>query len=152
MKTTPEDIYFRMRKLSVEVRNGLLRKGIVVPTKNDDGTITIGKFTIVKNQDGSYAILDYTDEKIIDKINLPQTAIIVANKLALGQYKDSTLLDVDRRYGSADFEERLYRRAISRQSTDVISLYVTKYEIAKYKKNEYRESINRSFEKLLKLV
>jgi hypothetical protein len=152
MKTTPEDLYFQMKKLSVEVRKDLLRKGIVVPTKNTDGTITIGNFTIVKNPDGSYAILDHTDEKLVDNINLPQTAIMVANKLALGQYKDSILLDVDRRYGSADFEERLYRRALSKRSSDFISVYVTKYEIAKYKKNGYRESINRSFEKLLKLV
>lgn len=152
MKTTPEDLYFRMKKLSVEVRKDLLRKGIVVPTKNTDGTITIGKFTIVKNLNGSYAILDYTDDRIVDNINLPQTAIMVANKLALGHYKDSNLLDVDRRYGSADFEERLYRRAISRKSSDFISVYVTKYEIAKHKKNGYKESINRSFEKLLKLV
>jgi hypothetical protein len=152
MKTTPEDLYFRMKKLSVEVRKDLLRKGIVVPTKNTDGTITIGNFTIVKNLDGSYAILDHTDEKLVDNINLPQTAIMVANKLALGHYKDSILLDVDRRYGSADFEERLYRRALSKRSNDFISVYVTKYEIAKHKKNGYRESINRSFEKLLKLV
>jgi hypothetical protein len=152
MKTTPEDLYFQMKKLSVEVRKDLLRKGIVVPTKNTDGTITIGNFTIVKNLDGSYAILDHTDDRIVDNINLPQTAIMVANKLALGHYKDSILLDVDRRYGSADFEERLYRRAMSRKSNDFISVHVTKYEIAKHKKNGYRESINRSFEKLLKLV
>jgi hypothetical protein len=152
MKTTPEDLYFQMKKLSVEVRKDLLRKGIVVPTKNTDGTITIGNFTIIKNFDGSYAILDHTDEKIIDNINLPQTAIMVANKLALGQYKDSILLDVDRRYGSADFEERLYKRAMSRKSNDFISVHVTKYEIAKYRKNGYRASINRSFEKLLELV
>jgi hypothetical protein len=152
MKTTPEDLYFQMKTLSVEVRKDLLSKGIVVPTKNDDGTVTIGNFTIVKNFNGSYAILDHTDEKIIDNINLPQTAIMVANKLALGHYKDSILLDVDRRYGSADFEERLYRRAMSRKSNDFISVYVTKYEIAKHKKTEYRESINRSFEKLLKFV
>lgn len=152
MKTTPEDLYFRMKKLSVEVRKDLLRKGIVVPNKNDDGTVTIGRYTIVKNLDGSYAILDHSDEKIVDNINLPQTAIIVANKLALGQYKDSSLLDVDRRYGSADFEERLYRRAMSRKSNDFISVHVTKYEIARHKKTGYRESINRSFEKLLKLV
>lgn len=152
MNTIPEELYHRIQQLSDVVRTDLRRKGLVIPIKNKNGTITIGKYTIVKSNDGSYGILDYTSESVVNGINLPQTAIIVANKLALGYYKDTDLLDVDRRYGSADFEERLYKRALTQKSHDVISIYVTKYEIAKYKKNGYKQSIDKSFEKLLKLV
>ena len=152
MKTISEELYGRIRKVSDSVRRELYQKGLVVPVRNNDGTISIGSFTIVKENDGSFSILDFSDEVVIHGINLPQTAILVSNKLALGLYKDSELLEIDRRYGSADFEEQLYKRALSRKADSVISLYVTKYDDAKHKKTEHKRTIIRSFEKLIKLV
>jgi hypothetical protein len=152
MKTITEELYGKIKKVSESVRRDLYKKGLVVPVKNSDGTITIGSYTIIKEDDGSFAILDFTDETILKGINLPQTAILVTNKLALGLYKDTELLESDRRYGSADFEEQLYKRALKRKSNDIVSLYITKYDDARIKKNEYKRTIIRSFEKLIKLV
>ena len=152
MKTITEELYGKIKKVSEAVRRDLYKKGLVVPVKNNDGTITIGSYTIIKEDNGSFSILDFTDEAVLTGINLPQTAILVTNKLALGLYKDTELLDSDRRYGSADFEEQLYKRALKRKSNDIVSLYITKYDDARIKKNEHKRAIIRSFEKLIKLV
>jgi len=152
MNTIPEELYTRIKKVSDEVRKKLLVKGVVVPIKNKNGTISIGHFTIVKENNGSFSILDYSNEIMVKHINLPQTAILVSNKLALGLYKDTELLEMDRRYGSADFEEELYKRALNRKNSNVSSLYVSRYDDAKLKKAENKRNIVRSFEKLIKLV
>jgi len=152
MKTIPEELYGQIKKVSETVRRDLYKKGLVVPIKNNDGTISIGSYSIVKEDDGSFAILDFSGESLIQGINLPQTAILVTNKLALGLYKDTELLETDRRYGSADFEEQVYKRAMKRKTNDVFSLYITKYDDARLKKTEHKRTIIRSFEKLIKLV
>lgn len=152
MKNLSEDLYFKMKKVSDEVRKDLRRKGLVVPVKNNDGSINIGRYTIVKDMSGFFDILDYSGDIVVDKINLAQTAIVLANKLALGQYKDTTLLDADRHYGYADFEEKLYSKAINRKESSAISVYLSKYDDAKLKKNVHKLTITRSFEKLIKLV
>lgn len=152
MNTIPEELYTRIKKVSDKVRQNLLLKGVVVPIKNKNGTISIGHFTIVKENNGSFSILDYSNEIMVKHINLPQTAILVSNKLALGLYKDTELLEMDRKYGSADFEEELYKRALNRKNSNVSSLYVSRYDDAKLKKAENKRNIVRSFEKLIKLV
>ena len=152
MKTIPEELYGQIKKVSDTVRRELFQKGLVVPVKNNNGTISIGSYSIIKEDDGSFAILDFSGEALIRGINLPQTAILVTNKLALGLYKDTELLEADRRYGSADFEEQLYKRAMKHKSNSVISLYITKYDDARIKKTEHKRTIIRSFEKLIKLV
>ena len=152
MKTITEELYSKIKKVSESVRRELYKKGLVVPVKNNDGTITIGSYTIIKDGNGSFSVLDFTNEVILSGINLPQTAILVTNKLALGMYKDTELLEIDRRYGSADFEEQLYKRALERKPNSIISLYITKYDDAKLKKIEHKRTIIRSFEKLIKLV
>jgi hypothetical protein len=152
MKTIPKDIYRQLQLVSSEVKRELFYKGLVVPVQNEDGTISIGHYTIVKDSNASYAILDHAGEAIIDGINLPQSAILLANRLALGKYKDAELLIKDREYGYADFEEQLYKRAINRKNTDNFSIYLTKYDIAKVKKQSCKNAIIKSFEKLIKLV
>ena len=151
MKTIPEELYKRIQKISEEVKQDLRRKGLVVPVKQDDGSITVGTYTIVKDPNG-YTILDFCDEEVVTGINLPQTAIIVANKLALGYYKDTKLLEEDKRYGFAEFEEKLYKRAMLNKSIDQFDIFLSKHSIAHYKKQEHKKTIINSFEKLIKLV
>jgi hypothetical protein len=151
MKQIPEELFNKIKKLSDEVKRDLRRKGLVTPVKNNDGTTSIGHYTIIRDLAG-YSILDFADEVLIDRINLPQTAIVVANKLALGQYKDSELLLADKNYGFADFEETLYKRAIEKYSSDKFDIYLSKYISAHDKKVSYKREVIKTFEKLIKLV
>jgi hypothetical protein len=151
MITAPEDLYKKISQVSSEVRKTLRKKGLVVPVKNKNGSISIGHFTIVKDPDG-YVILDWDDEILIQRINLPQTAIIVANKLALGYHQDNKLLALDQQYGYCDFQEKLYKKSMPRVDFERYSIYMTKYELAQYKKQQFKQEIANSFEKLIKLI
>lgn len=155
MKNIPDDLYKKFVKLSESVKNDLLKKGVVVPVKNKNGSINVGHFKIVKNNDGYYNILNRAGDIVVDQINLPQTAAVVANGLALGKFKDDELLYADKRYGFALFDETLYTRSVensNKRSLEYFDLMLTKSVIAKAKKEKYKQDVIKSFEKLIKLV
>lgn len=151
MKLTTEELYLKIQKLSESVKLDLRRKGLVVPVKNKDGSINVGSYRIVKNLQG-YTIVDYTNEVIVDRINLPQTAIITANRLALGQHKDTVLLNSDTQYGYAEFEEALYKRAVQSKTLKNFDIHLSKYGTAHLKKESHKNAIANSFHKLIKLI
>lgn len=153
MKNLPTNLYYKIQELSEEVRKELKRKGIVAPIKNSDGSISIGFYTIIKTQDG-YTVLDPTGEPVVDKVNLPQSAVLIANSLALGRYKDMGIIDSDRRYGYALFDEELHTRAASnkKKTLEHFDLMTTKAAIAKSKKEYYKRDLLNKYEKLIQQV
>ena len=152
MTAIPKELFDQLKKVSDKVKNDLRRKGLVVPVKNEDGTITLGNFTIIRDQQGFYSVLDQNKESVVTGINLPHTAIILTNTLALGKIKDRDLLIQDQHYGYADFEEHLYRRALARDTGDKFGLYLSKYSTAKTKKTSCKKYIIKSFENLIKFA
>ena len=152
MKTIPEDFYKKILKINKRVRGELQSKGLVVPVENNDGSISIGPYSIAKDSNGHYNILDHWNDVVVKGINLPQTAIIVANKMALSHNRDDKLLDIDRKYGYADFEETLYKRNMPTTTYDRFDVYVSKYNQAHHKRKEYKNTITNSFQKLVNLV
>lgn len=155
MQNIPDDLYNKIVKLSDTVKFDLLKKGVVVPVKNKNGSINVGHFKIVKTDNGYYNILSRSGDIVVDQINLPQTAAVLANGLALGKFKDDSLLDSDRRYGFALFDETLHRRSLensSKKSLEYFDLMLTKSLIAKAKKDRYKQDVIKSFEKLINIV
>jgi hypothetical protein len=155
MKNIPDDLYKKMVKLSDEVKQQLRKKGVAVPARQADGSVTIGHFKIVKTNEGFYSILNSHREVILDRINLPQTAVIIANGLALGRFKDFEIINHDKQYGYALFEEIVYKQAIeksNKKSLEYFELAMTKYSIARAKKEYHKKDVVRSFQKLIKLV
>jgi hypothetical protein len=155
MKPIREEIFKKILKVSQTVEKDLRTRGIVIPIQNNDGTISVGSYMIVKNIDGYYFIKDRTNDVVVDQINLPQTAALLANGLALGKFADSKLIAEDKNYGYALFEEQLHKQALSRskhRDIDYFHLAMTKFMISKAKKNVHKQSIVNSFEKLRKLA
>jgi hypothetical protein len=154
MKNLTEDLLKKLSQLDREVKSQLRAKGFVVPIKSKNGTIKFGWYTVVRNPDGSYSILDHTKEAIVSGINLPQTALITANSLALGKHTDSQLIAMDKSYGYADFKEQLHKRAIERdhKNLDYFDINLEKHKIALHKKAAHKQEIMKSFEKLTKLI
>ena len=116
---------------------------------------SVGNYLIVKDFEGFYSILDRDNDVVVDQINLPQTAVVVANNLALGRYKDVNLINADKNYGYAAFDELLHMRAVeksSKKSLEYFDVMLTKGMLARAKKESYRSDIVRSFEKLLNQV
>jgi hypothetical protein len=154
MKQTPDDIYQKVKQLGLDVKEQLKRQGIIIPTKTPDGSIRVGYYTIKRNKTGFYSILDYSNEAVVEFINLPQTAAMLANRLALGKYLDDELLDADRRYGHALFEEELHltlaERNLKANNVDRADVMFTKFKIAKHRKEQHRKTIVIGFDKLMR--
>lgn len=153
MKNLPNNLYHKIQQLSEEVRKDLKRKGVVAPVKNEDGTISIGYYTIVKYADG-YKVLDSFGDVVVDQVNLPQSAVLIANSLALGKYKDYGIIDSDRRYGYALFDEELHMRAATNKKKPLehFDLMTTKAAIAKSKKEFHKRDLLNKYEKLIQQV
>lgn len=154
MKQIPNDIYQRVKQLGINVKEQLKSQGIVVPSKNEDGTTRIGHYTIKKFNTGFYSILNSKNEAVVEQINLPQTAAIVANRLALGKSIDDEMLTVDRQYGHALFEEELHKtmadRSLRSKNTDRAEILYTKFYISKHRKEQYKKTIVAGFDKLIR--
>lgn len=150
----PNNLYKKLVAVSNEVKHALTKQGLAIPTENLDGSITIGYNTISKRS-GFFVILDYSGDVLIDKINLPHTAILLANELALGKFLDSTLLQLDRKYGYFAFEESLHTHLAERlqisdpDRSDVMS---AKSRVELQKKEYYKRQIMNRYEKLRRLV
>ena len=155
MKQVPDHLYKKIVKLSDEVKLEFRRKGFVLPVKNTDGSITLGRYKVVKHKDSYYAIHDSHNEIIVDGINLPQTAAMLANGLELGRWIDSQLLQRDRNYGYALFEETLYKRYAEKnmkKDIDRAQVMLTKSHINRTKKEICKREILQSFDKLRKFI
>jgi len=154
MKNVTEDLLNKLVQLDREVKSSLRKRGLIVPIKSRDGSIYFGSFKVVRDSRGFYSIIDHANEAIITGINLPQTAMLTANDLALGKHRDPKLISSDRSYGYAEFEEELYKKALNRKDKpiDYFDIQLEKYNIAHNKKRLHRQEVMKSFEKLVKLV
>lgn len=153
MNTNPINIYQKIKEIDDSVKKTLKSKGLVVPKKYSNGTIGVGSYKIVKDDNGFYNILDYAHEPVVKQINLPQTAAILANKLALGKLLDEQILTADRKYGHAFFEEKLqntlFTKNLKRNKIEAADLMLIKARISTLKKEHYKKEIVRGFDKLL---
>lgn len=147
-----KQVFKRVEKLAIEVKEDLRKKGLVVPRDNGDGTITVDRYTIVKDNTGFYSILDYHNEAIVEHINMAQSAAVIANSLALGRWIDQELLNQDREYGYKLFEEELTKKqaekSLKNADTARAEVMYAKASVAKLKKLSARHYILNSFEKL----
>lgn len=150
--------HFILKELSSiqkNVEKDLRKKGLVPAKKSKDGTIKIGSFFIMKETTGFYSILDNNSNKIVDGINLPHSAAILANNLALGRWTNREILDLDRKYGHYTFDEQLCKKYFTRnfenKKYDKAEIMNEKYRIAKNKKNYYKNKILEGFNKLIKI-
>lgn len=146
----PNNLYKKLVAVSNEVKHALIKQGIAIPIENQDGSIKIGYNTISRN-DTFYVILDYSGSVLIDKINLPHTAILLANDLALGKLLDSHLLQIDQKYGYFAFEEKLHTHLAERiklKDPDRADVMIAKSRVESQKKDYYKRHIVNRYEKL----
>lgn len=150
----PNSLYKKLVAVSNEVKHALTRRGLAIPVENLDGSITIGYNTILKRE-SFFVIVDYSGDIVVDKINLPHTAILIANELALGKFLDSNLLQLDRKYGYFSFEENLHiqmAKKIVIKDPDRSDVMAAKSRVESQKKDYYKQQIMNRYEKLRRLV
>lgn len=155
MPITEKHLFDQFSKLAKKVKQDFKNKGLVVPTQKKDGTIQVGDFTILKKNHVFYIANKY-GEPIVGPLNLPQTAVITANDLALGRWPDVKIIDCDKWYGYKAFEEQVATNLAekARKSHDADRADFSLYEasVAANRKAGYKKSIDARFNKLCKLT
>jgi hypothetical protein len=145
-------LYKKLVNLTRSTKNSLRVKGIAIPSKIDDNNIKIGDYVIVKNTENYYSVLDQNRSIVYDQINLPQTAIILANALAVGKKPELAIIEQDSRYGFNIFNTQNYSRlakSLSKKGDwDRYDSILIKKESSKEKADVARNYIVRTFEKL----
>ena len=138
--------------LVLDVKQSLRDRGFIVPIKHKDGSIRLNKFIVSKQQQGIYSIIDSANRIRYSDINLPQTALLLANDLALGRYADAKILELDRQYGFYTFEQQQLKRVIQQSIKNKDWLRVDACTIkevtAKEKAKNIKRLIAASFEKI----
>ena len=151
MQTLNNKLFEKVEKVAEKVKKEFRSKGIVVPVQKDKHTFIFDRYAVKKKPTGFFCVLDYKNEVVVDNINLPQTAALIANNLALGMFLDSSIIDLDANYGYKEFDSQLYKAACQRQRSkdiDKFIFYDTKYKIAEVKKQDYKKRILTLFDKL----
>lgn len=155
MPITEKHLFEQFSKLARKVKQDFKNKGLIVPVQKKDGSIQVGEYTIVK-RDHAFYIADKNGQSIVGPLNLPQTAVVTANDLALGRWPDVKIIDCDKWYGFKAFEEQVASNLAdkARKSNDVDRADFSQYEafVAASRKAYYKKSIDARFNKLCKLT
>jgi hypothetical protein len=155
MSSTTDRVYAKLNTVAQTVKADLKRKGIAIPIKNSNGTVSLENYTISKQVSGFYSILDRHGDIVIDQINLPQSAALMANSLALGRWIDNAIRSLDTEYGYRSFEYELFKKnanqSLKNKNIDRAEMLFTRCEIAKSRVELAKKQIIASFEKLRNL-
>ena len=145
----------KFSKLSTQIKTEFRDRGFVIPTTAKNGDVRLGNYYVRRGQDGFYSILGFNGYVVVEKINLPQTAILLANGLALGRFLDDDLVQLDRAYGYALFEEQLTKKRaeVNRaKDLDKMDLMQIKQQLATTRKENSKREITKQFRKLEKFL
>jgi hypothetical protein len=154
MKISSEKLYQKIKELTKRIKQDYRRKNIIIPTRNNPYTIRFGNY-LIKRKDNEFYTVDSVDGEVMaDQLNLPHTAAIIANQLALKQHFDRRLVEMDREYGYLCFEEQLYNRSRERELLDpnYMDSRAFKYEDSGSKARGIKDAIVAQFEKLNKIA
>ena len=155
MSSTTDRVYAKLNTVAQTVKADLKRKGIAIPIKNSNGTVSLENYTISKQVSGFYSILDRHGDIVIDQINLPQSAALMANSLALGRWIENAIRSLDTEYGYRSFEYELFKKnanqSLKNKNIDRAEMLFTRCEIAKSRVELAKKQIIASFEKLRNL-
>ena len=148
-------LFKKVEQLAEGVKKDFRNKGLVIPTMEDNGSVRFDNYTVFKNKQGFYVILNIARVPVVENINLPQTAIILANNLALGKFVDDKIVNFDKQYGFNLFEEEQYSRVAhslaKRHEWERVDTLIIKKNIAHTKAEMAKGQILSSFEKFRRL-
>jgi len=145
-------LYRQFVDLVLEVKEDFRSRGIVLPSKDSEGRVKLGNYSVVKKDTGFYAVVGPRNRIIHDNINLPHTALLIANALALGKWVNDDLLKQDEEYGFSKFEcenfQRLSAILTKKGEWDRYDALLIKQEQAVNRAYKAKQDIVLHFEKL----
>lgn len=148
-------LFKKIELLAEGVKKDFRSKGLIIPVKEANGSIKFNSYTIIRDQSGFYSIISASNIIIVSNINLPQTAIILANSLALGCGTDDKIINIDKQYGFNLFEEEQCKRVATamakRKDWDRMDTLIIKQNIARHRAKYAKDTVLKSFEKFRRL-
>jgi hypothetical protein len=151
MKKSTNDVFLKFEAVAKTVIDDLRSRGFIVPIEQDDGSFKFDNILVEKSPDSTYRVRHANNNFFyVENLNLPQTAVLIANDLALGKIVDNKLIAMDAEYGYKLFDQEVYLQAAKRKkiTLDQEIFYQTRSEISKVKKQEIKNRILRAFKKL----
>jgi hypothetical protein len=153
--TKNDYLFEQIANLAVEIKESFREQGIVLPSVTKEGNVKIGNYFISKTILGFYSIKNRYKEVFYDNINLPHTALLIANSLASGIPVDKKIINLDRDYGYSSFEDRNFARLLEhyelKKDWARYDATIVKQEIAQNKSNYSKNELLRYFEKFRRL-
>lgn len=150
MKKNNTAIFAKVEQVAKKVINNLKNNGYIVPVKKPDGSVHFDNYIVEKTSAGFYSVKGTRGHVYVEHLNLPQSAAIIANDLALGRILNKNLINLDREYGYKVFDEELFKKNIKNKKHNIDQLihYKTRMETATHQAKQIKNSIDRSFLKL----
>ena len=148
-------LFKKVEQLAEGVKKDFQSKGLVIPIKEKDGSVKFNNYTIVRDRSGFYSIISASNITIVSNINLPQSAIILANALALGRGTDDKIINHDKQYGFNSFEEEQCKKVAAamakKKEWDRMDTLIIKQNIAHQRAEYAKDTVLKSFEKFRRL-
>jgi hypothetical protein len=155
MPLTEKNLFEKFEKLAKNVKQDFRNKGLIIPSQKKDGSIQVGIF-LIKKKHSAYYIHGLNNQVVVGPLNLAQTAVVIANDLALGRWPDNTLMHNDQWYGYKAFAEAAAlnsaENARKNKDADRADFSMYKAAVANEQKLQYKKSIDSRFNKLCKLT
>lgn len=144
-------VYYKIQELTKQVKDDFKSRGFVLPTKSDNNDVRIGNYFVSKIDD-QYRITNRFKEIVCDNINLPQTALLLSNSLALNGKLDRSLLEKDQQYGFNSFDrdnfDRLAKLSVKKGNWNKYHHAISRKESAHMRADNAKKAIVNRFEKL----
>ena len=123
-----QELIGKLSTASKFVKEQLKKKGVIVPVKTKDG-ICLDDYLITKTDSG-FQVLNKNRDTVYKNLYFVQTAVIIANTLALKKTIRFSLLEDDAKAGANEFDLTLYKHrlkaAIKKQDEFKIGHYQTR--------------------------
>lgn len=148
-------LYDQLLEVTEKAKEYFRSNGFVIPTQEDNDRVRIGRYTIERSEEG-FAIFDQDRNLAHDVVNLPETAILVANAMALGKPPNHNVMLYDQRYGFSHFDlinsQRLARSRAAQHDEIGLHSCEVKQQIALEKMHANRKLVTEYFEKLYSFI
>jgi len=147
-------LYEQLLEITEKAREYFRSNGFVIPSQQDND-VRIGPY-VIKREESGFAIFDQNNQLAYEIVNLPETAILVANAIALGKSPNRNVMLYDKKYGFGQFDlynsQRLAEKARVRQDEIGYHMCEVNQQIALEKMHTNRKLISEYFEKLYSFI
>jgi len=155
MSLTSDQLLKKFKALADNVKQDLKKKGYAIPLERENGSISLENYVIEKDLDGFFCIKNHVGDVIQKNINLPQSALLIANAFAVGKMGDKNIYNLDQEYGYGVFEMTLLKknanRSLKKKNIDRADFLYTKLKILEFRVRSTKNTIISRFEKLRNL-